>query len=236
MRVSRISISMMALLALAITQAPARAAESSARTIVVSGSGEARARPDLANLSFAIETHAPTAAEASSRNAALAQKVIDALKAKLDAKGIVSTGGYSLTPDYEQGEHRTRPRIVGYNAQNSITVQTGALTLVGGLIDSAVAAGANRVNYLNFTLKDDTHARGEAIAAASHDAQAQARALAASLGLKLGRVIKATTVSEARPMPMAQYQGLAMSARAATPIEPGEMTVPATVTLTYEIE
>jgi uncharacterized protein YggE len=234
MRFRRMSTLTLALLALAIAQAPARAAESSARTIVVSGSGEAQARPDLANLSFAIETHAPTAAEASSRNAALAQKVMDALKSALAGKGKVSTGGYSLAPDYQQSEHRTTPRIVGYNAQNSITVETGALDLAGRLIDVAVAAGANRVNYLNFSLKDDTRARSDAIAAASHDAQAQARALAASLGVRLGRVIKATTVAEVRPM--AQFRGMAMAAPAATPIEPGEMTIPATVMLTYEIE
>ncbi len=236
MRFRPMSILMLTLLALAISQAPARAAESSARTIVVSGSGQAQARPDLANLSFAIETHAPTAADASSRNAALAQKVMEALKATLAGNGKVSTGGYSLTPDYAQGEHRTTPRIVGYNAQNSITVQTGAMDLLGKLIDAAVAAGANRINYLNFSLKDDIRARSEALAAASRDAQAQARALAASLGVKLGRVVKATTVAEVRPMPMAEYRGMAMAAAPSTPIEPGEMTIPATVTLTYEIE
>jgi uncharacterized protein YggE len=235
MRFRRMSILMLPMLALALARTPARAAESSARTIVVSGSGQAQAHPDLANLSFAIETHAPTAAEASSRNASLAQKAIDALKATLAGKGRVSTGGYSLTPDYAQGEHRTTPRIVGYNAQNSITVQTGAMDLLGSLIDAAVAAGANRVNYLNFSLKDDTRARSEALTEASRDAQAQARALAASLGVKLGRVVKATTVAEVRPMPMAEFRGMAMAAPS-TPIEPGEMTIPATVMLTYEIE
>jgi uncharacterized protein len=236
MRFRRLSTLTLALAALAIMQVPARAAESSARTIVVSGSGEAQARPDLANLSFAIETHAPTAADASGRNAALAQKVIDALKAALAGKGKVSTGGYSLTPDYEQTQHRTTPKIIGYNAQNSIIVQTGAMDLLGKLIDAAVAAGANRVNYLNFSLKDDTRARIEAIDTASRDAQAQARALAASLGVKLGRVVKATTVAESRPMPMPEFRGMAMASAPSTPIEPGEMTIPATVTLTYEIE
>jgi uncharacterized protein len=236
MRFRRMSPLPLALLALAIAQSPSRAAESAPRTIVVSGSGQAQARPDLAELSFAIETHAPTAADASTRNAALAQKIIDALKAALAGKGKVSTGGYSLTPDYEQTQHRTTPRIIGYNAQNSITAQTGAMDLLGKLIDAAVAAGANRVNYLNFSLKDDTHARSEALAAASRDAQAQARALAASLGVKLGRVIKATTVAEVRPMPMPEFRGMAMAAAPSTPIEPGEMTIPATVTLTYEIE
>ncbi|MBV8135588.1 MAG: SIMPL domain-containing protein, partial [Deltaproteobacteria bacterium] len=83
------------------------AAAQQPRTIVVSGNGEMSARPDTADLSFAIETHARSAAEAVSRNAALAQKITDALKAKLGDKGKVSTGGYSLSPDYEQ--HQGRP-------------------------------------------------------------------------------------------------------------------------------
>jgi uncharacterized protein YggE len=236
MRFSRTSMFLLMTVALLTISAPVRAGEESARTIVVSGSGEAQARPDVADLNFAIETHAATATEASSRNAALAQKVVDALKAKLAGKGKVWTGGYSLTPDYEQGEHRTKPTIVGYAAQNSITVETGAMDLLGSLIDSAVAAGANRINYLNFSLKDDVRARSQAIAAASRDAQTQAQALAAALGVKLKRVMKATTVSEVRPMPMMERMGVAMAGRAATPIEAGDVSVPATVTLTYEIE
>jgi uncharacterized protein len=228
-------------LALAVAlAAPATPAESepgaSMRTVVVQGNGESQASPDLADLSLQIETHAPTAEQATSRNAALAQKVVSALKDKLGAKGKVWTGGYSLTPDYEQRPGGERPRIVGYNAQNSIIAETGDLTVMGALIDSAIAAGANRVNYLNFSLKDDTKARSDAIAAASRDAQAQAHALAASLGVKLVRVIKASTVSELRPIPMAREVGFAMAAKVSTPVEPGQVTVPATVSLTYEIE
>ena len=64
------------------------------------------------------------------------------------------------------------------SAQNTITVETGALDLVGPLIDAAIAAGANRVNSLDFNLRDNTKARNEAIAKAAKDAQAQAQALA----------------------------------------------------------
>ncbi|HEX4211049.1 MAG TPA: SIMPL domain-containing protein, partial [Candidatus Binataceae bacterium] len=46
---------------------------SNVRTIQVNGNGEAHAAPDYASLNLAIETHAKTAAEAASRNAALAQ-------------------------------------------------------------------------------------------------------------------------------------------------------------------
>ena len=208
----------------------------SIRTIVVEGRGEASASPDLADLNLAIETHAATAEEASSRNAALAGRVVAALKSKLGDNGKVWTGGYSLTPEYDERPKREKPGIIGYTAQNSITAETADLPILGSLIDSAVAAGANRVNYLNFSLKDDTRARSDAIAKASRDAAAQAQALASALGVRLRRIVKATTVSERRPIQVEEGAGFAMVARAPTPIEPSQLTVPATVSLTYEIE
>ena len=206
------------------------------RTIEVDGNGETRTSPDTADLDLAIDTQAKTAEEAATRNAALATKVIDALKTKLGGKGKITTGGYTLDPQYDQRPN-AKPTIIGYNAQNTVTVHTGALDLVGALIDSAIAAGANRVNSLNFSVKDDTKARTEAIAIATRDAHAQADALASALNVKLGKVLKATTVSQARPIPMQMGRAMAMSAASvATPVEPGEVTVPATVSLTFEIE
>jgi len=214
---------------------PALAAEDT-RVIEVSGAGEARSAPDVANLSLVIETHAPTAEECSNKNAALAQKVVQVLKDKLAGKGTVETGDYSLNPDYNEPGPNQRPRITGYNAQNTINVETTELMLLGSLIDSAIAAGANRVNYLNFGLRDDTKAREEAIANASKDAQAQAQALAASLDVKLKQVVKASTVPEPRPiMPMARM-AMATSMNASTPVEASQIRVSATVMLTYEIE
>jgi hypothetical protein len=209
--------------------------EPAPRTIEVSGSGEAHATPDLAFLNLAIETQAPTAEQAASRNGALAQKVVGALKSKLGDKGKVWTGGYSLNPEWSIDEPGRKRTLTGYTARNSITVQTGATNLLGALIDEAIGAGANRVNYLNFTLRDDTKPRTEAITKAAKDAEAQARALAQALGLTLGRVVRATTVSEVRPIPLAM-RGAAFAAGEATPVEAGEVTVPATVSLVYEIE
>jgi uncharacterized protein len=238
----RSTIAAFALLAIMLTRPIAAVAESGAnanqRTIQVAGNGEAQAAPDLAVLSLAIETHAATAADAAGRNGGLAQKVSDALRAKLGDKGKTWTGGYSLYPEYgEQSRPNAKPVITGYQAQNTITVQTGALDLVGPLIDAAIAAGANRVNSLDFNLRDDTGARDEAIAKAAKDAQAQAQALATALGLKLGPIINATTVSNQRPQPMILENAAArFASSAATPVQPAEVTVPAMVSLTYQIE
>jgi uncharacterized protein len=229
------AVSLMALGGVAIADPSGNA---SVRTIQVSGSGEAHQAPDYATLNLAIETHAKTAAEAAQRNAALAQKINQALVQKLAGKGKVSTGGYSLYPEYNNAQANERPMIESYQAQNSITVETGDLDVLGPMIDTAIAAGANRVNSLDFSLRDNTKARNDAIAGASKDAQAQAEALAASLKVKLGPIISASTESESRPVPvmaMARFSAAAMNS-APTPVNPGDVSVPATVSLTYAIE
>jgi len=176
-----------------------------------------RATPDLATLELAIE-------------------VRDALKAKLATRGTIWTGAYSLVPEYGEPRNR-RAMITGFRADNSITVETGDLALVGPSIDVAIGAGANRVDALTYSLQAESKARSEAIAKAAHDAQMQARALAAGLEVKLGPVLQASTESEVRPIPVARFATageIALSAQ--TPIMPGQITVPATVSLTYGIE
>jgi uncharacterized protein len=210
------------------------------RTIEVTGNGEAHVAPDVASLNLAIETHAATAQESAGQNAALAKKVVDALTAKLNGKGKVWTGGYSLYPEYsESPQPNQKPTLSGYRAENSITVETGEIGMLGGLIDTAIQAGANRINFLNFTLRDESQARSQAIALAAKDAQTQADSLARSLGVKLGPVVKAATETENRPMPVMRTGAMALmsaSTMAPTPVQPNEVTVPATVSITYQIE
>ena len=208
------------------------------RTIEVTGNGEAHVAPDVATLNLAIETHAATAQQSAGQNAALAQKVVDALTGKLQGKGKVWTGGYSLYPEYSDQQPNQKPTVTGYRAENSITVETGEIGMLGGLIDTAIEAGANRINFLNFNLRDESQARSQAIALAAKDAQTQADSLAKSLGVRLGPVIKATTVAETQPLPVMRASATMMStmASAPTPVQPNEVTVPATVSITYQIE
>lgn len=239
MRLCRTAAPIALAIAITLFAIPSFAADNNTRVIEVNGTGEARSAPDVATLSLQIETHAATAEESSSKNAALAQKVVQALKNKIAGKGTVTTGDYSLNPEYNEPGPRQRPVITGYTAQNTITVETTELMLLGGLIDGAISSGANRINYLNFGLRDDTKARSEAIANASKDAQVQAQALASSLNVKLKRVVRASTVPEHGPiMPMARMSATAFSAgaNAPTPVEASQISVSATVALTYEIE
>jgi uncharacterized protein YggE len=236
MKISGLVI-MLALIAPSFAIAQATPQSSPIPSIEVTGNGEARANPDRATLDVAVETHGATAAQAASENAALSQKIADALKAKLGDSGKIQTGSYNLNPDYQQRQGEITAQIIGYRAVNTVSVETTALDRVGALIDAAIGAGANRIDSVSFTLRDQSGPRNDAIAKAAADALSQARALAAALGVKLKRVLHASTSAEPRPI----FMNMAVARMSAapsvpTPISPGQITVPATVSLTYEIE
>jgi len=232
------------LVALLLLAAPALADEAPPRTLAVNGEGRAKAAPDLAVIAFAVETTAPTAGAAVADNAKKSTALADAIKKKLGPKDKVYTTQYSLAPQYEQrdraaGNLAAAPRIVGYVAANAVRVELHAVNDVGGVIDAATAAGANRVDQLEFTLEAQESAQTDALKLAGADAKRQAEAAAAALGVTLGKVLSASTGSPPIVMPKA-YSRVAMAAMDVgslpTPVEAGDVTVSATLQVTYEIQ
>jgi uncharacterized protein YggE len=210
------------------------------RTIDVSGRGEVSVAPDLAILAFAVETANPEAGTAVSQNAAKSAKVSAALKSRLGPKDSMSTTRYSLEPRYQYPERGSDapPTITGYVARNDVRLEIHALDGVGALIDAATAAGANRVSELQFTLEERGPALRSALAKAGSEARAQAESVAAALGVQLKQVVAATAAPP--PIEPRFYEGAAMrasaEAKAPTQVEPGAVSVSATLNVTYEIE
>jgi uncharacterized protein YggE len=215
------------------------------RTISVTGEGEVKVPPDLAVVSFAVETTAPEAAAAVAENARKSASLSEALKKVIAGTDKVSTTGYSLDPvyDYQQARERTAPqgppRITGYVARNQVRVESHTIDKIGTLIDAATKAGANRVDGLEFTLEEKAKAQSDALKRAGEDARRQADAAAAALGVALGRVASATTASGPivvpRPYQARFRMAAAAEADAPTPVEAGDVTVRATLQVSYEI-
>jgi uncharacterized protein YggE len=214
--------------------------EAPPRTLTVMGQGEVKASPDLATLELAVETTAENAAKATADNARRTTAVIETLKKKIGEKDRVTTSGYSLQP--QDANHRpgsdAPPEITGYVASNRVRVESRALDRVGDLIDAAIGAGANRTDALYFTLENRAPVLREALGKAGAEARAQAESIATALGVKLGEVMTASTTGITPPQPIyKERMMLAMAADAAqTPVEPGEVEVDATLTVTYRIE
>jgi len=225
-----------------VASAPsARADETAAtrRTISVTGQGEVTASPDLAVVTVAVETTGPSATAAVGENAKRSAAVVNALKGLVGKDDKVTTSRYSLEPHYQSSKpgEAIEPRIVGYVARNEVQVETHKIDGVGALIDAANSAGANRVSGLQFTLSNRNEQLRAALEKAGSEARAQAESVAKALGVTLKEVASATASTGPVIQPRYFERGVAaMEARAPTPIEPGTVSVSATLQVAYTIE
>jgi uncharacterized protein len=239
-RTSQTLLALAAIVGAGIAVGPAHSQEaprSEQRTIRVMGTGEARATPDQAHIDLAVETFAETAREAGEENARIMERVIQALVAAGVPRAEIETRGYSLFPEYTPQPRPTQeqPRIRGYRASNMVTIRTSDLARVGPLIDTALAAGANRMDSVRFSLQDDEATQSEALANAVQRARRSAETMATALGVTLGPVVDASTSTElVRPM-IYGMERMAMDEAQTTPIQPREQTVSATVSLVFAI-
>lgn len=210
----------------------ARAAEPGVPTLRVSGDAQITAKPDRAQIDVGVVTRAATSAEAADRNAAQAEAVIAAVR-KAAPRAELRTAGYSLSPTY-QNRPGTDPAITGYVANNMVQVTVDDLARIGPVIDAAQQAGANRIQGIAFTLRDQDAVRAEALRQAAARARAEADVLAAALGLRVVRVLSADE-SSPRLMPVRAYAAARMAEAAATPVESGTLDIGATVSLVVEV-
>ncbi|MFG1426056.1 SIMPL domain-containing protein [Roseixanthobacter glucoisosaccharinicivorans] len=222
----------------AVLDAPAARAEDLSRaTLTVVGQGEARAAPDMASLSTGVVTVSKTAEEALAGNSKSVADVIAAIKdAGVEAKDLV-TSGFSIQPQYtypQQGQ-REAPRLTGYEVRNTVNVKVRDLSTLGGLLDKLVQAGANQASGLSFTLQDPSAIERQARLAAIQDAKAQAQSLAEATGLRLVRIRSISPQPDfglVAPAPMM----MKAEARAAVPVQAGETTAHAQITIVYDAE
>jgi len=208
-------------------------ATSDARLIRVVGSATATAAPDRAQIDLCVMTQAPTAKDAAAENAKRVEAVMTALRQALGAKAELKTVSYSVNPTYGEPKPNRAPVVTGYTVDDVVRVTTGDLAQVGKILDDAIAAGANDVRGLAFSLKDPQPVRAQALREAATRARAEAEVIASTLGVKLGRVHSVDAGGEP-PIVRPMMVGAAM-ARAATPVEPGTLDVNASVTVTFEI-
>ncbi|HVX65665.1 MAG TPA: SIMPL domain-containing protein, partial [Bryobacteraceae bacterium] len=202
------------------------------------GEATVTARPDRAVIDIAVFTEAPAAQAAAAQNATRLDAVLRAVKTAAGPAADIRTVSYSLDPNYRYPKPGGQPELAGYTARNSIQVTTADLDSAGKIIDAATRSGANSIDRLQFTLKDDAAPRAEALRLAAAKARTASEAIAAALGVRIVRVLLAQEEGGGpEPVqPMFKMARMAESAvQAPTPVAPGTIEVRAGVTLTVEI-
>ena len=212
---------------LAVAQANAQVLPHTVRAV---GNATVTAKPDQAQISVSVNTQAATAEDAVSNDASKTEAVLNALKALIGSKGTIQTTNYSVSPQYKY-EQEQPPEITGYDANHTIQLTLNDITLVGKVIDTATKSGANGVNRIEFTIKDDARLRAEAIAKASLEARNNAEAVAKALGMTVSGVFSAETNEVHSPRPIITPMTMKMAAAPATPVEAGTVDIRASVTI-----
>jgi len=207
--------------------------------ISVSATGNSYQAPDLATVSAGVVTQAGNAKEAMQANADKMKSILEALEAAGIQKRHIKTSQLSLNPQYDYKQNRNQPRIIGYQARNTVSAKSEDLKRVGPMIDALVSAGANNINGVNFGIKDSVAAKSKARRSAVVEARRKAEEMAEAAGLSLGRVLRMTenTHSSGVPQRMANvmHDMEGSSAAMATSISGGEQTLSVTVNITFEI-
>lgn len=193
-------------------------------TVTVTGTGVATAVPDLANIDLSATQRAGTAAQAFEGAATAAQLVVETAVRHVERRDV-ATRSVSLRPardDYGRAD--------GFEAEHRLEIRCPGLSEAGALLDALVAAAGERIRIhgVALGLVDHAAARRTAREAAWADARDRAGHLASLAGRELGEVV---TVVEGAGAGPGDGRLLAMSME----LEPGEQTVPASVTVTFAL-
>ncbi|HEY3835172.1 MAG TPA: SIMPL domain-containing protein [Bryobacteraceae bacterium] len=213
-----------ALAAMAQTPAPRS-------TVQATGTATVSVTPDQAQVNVSAVTTAATAQDAANQNATIATNIQMQITQALGTSGTVKTVNYSVTPNYTYNKDGSST-LNGYTVTNSIQVTLNDLTITGKIIDTAVQAGASRIDSLVFTLKDDTDARSQALKAATLKAKTKADAMAASVGLTTGPIL---AIQEAGAVVNPITTVASPGATASTPVQPGNLSVTGNVTIAVQL-
>jgi len=212
-------------------------------TLTVSASAEVSVQPDRAVVRLGVSAQSAEAADAQDQVNAAMQRVQEAVM-RLDVpEQSVRTEELSLYPIYSdqrplpgRGGELEEPRVTGYRASNVVSVELAELARIGEVVDAGIEAGANQLQGVSFSLRNDAPASAQAMRLAVEEAREQAEAVADAMGMRIERVreVIAGGYDVRPPIPYAGAR-LAAADMAATPVQPGQVDVTASVTVTYEI-
>ena len=217
------------LIVAAMTCLPAQAAERTDKLVTVTGEATVAAAPDIALIRIGVTSQGKNARAASDANAREMTVVLAAIKETGVADKDIQTTSLSLQPQYDPNKTGAA-RLIGFAANNQVTVKIRDIGQLPAILDRAISAGANEMSGIEFVVSEQSKLLDKARTEAIEDARRKAELYATAAGMKVGRVM---SISEEGTVPPPRaFQ--AMRAGAAV-VAPGEQTLRAVVTVSYEL-
>ena len=194
---------------------PVTAAEAGQTTIYASGQATVSAPPDMAVVSFNIASRASTAEQATSMSNTVYAHLNTGMRTIGIAAADIKTTSYNLNhvpppppcpplPMQSQVACVRDPQTYGYFVNRSVSVTTRHLDIVGKIIDTAVAAGVNNVQGVDYSIANTRSLFLRALAQAIASARSEGDAMAQAAGLHIVRI---QSINSPGAVPMAMSGG-----------------------------
>jgi len=206
------------------------------RTITVTGIASAKAVPDLVTLTLGVETRRATAAEAYDDAGKAANAVAASLRDAGVSDGDLRTSGLNLRADLVWVEGQGQ-KVTAYVASTNLQVGIRSQSDASAAIAAAVTAGGDdiRINGIEQGFANSSTVTAQAQEAAWRDAVARAEHYASLASATLGQVVSIAQESlGGAPVPMGSMVRASFSAEA-MPVEAGESSVTASITVKWEL-
>jgi uncharacterized protein len=212
--------------------------------VTLTTDGQAKADPDLAEVTGGVVSKGVTAKEALAKQAVK----MNAISASLGETGIAAkdivTAQVNISPTYGWTA-KGGQRVTGYDATNIITIKVRDTSKVGTVLDKMVSDGSNRIDSVVFKLENQDAPQQEARKDALRKAQARAAAYASAAGLKVYKIVSIAEdgASIEQPGGGVQYMPPALVERrtfdasavaAPTPVAGGTIEAAVRLSVTYE--
>lgn len=174
---------MFGLTAGALTIVPAISADSNDKGhISVSTTANTEVSPDVAEISFAVQTSDPKSMQkATVENKEISDRVLAELKNLINVQNgdYIKTSDYSANPVYIYNDKK---RVLDkYEVSNRVIVHTKSIDKVGKMIDKAIAAGATNVANLSFSVSNYDTQCNDLITIAAKKARTRADVIAKAM-------------------------------------------------------
>jgi uncharacterized protein len=206
-------------------------------TIAIRGHGAVEVVPDVVSITLGVDVFDTTLRAAQSAASGQMAAIIAALKATGIADRDLQTTRYDVRVRNEYDEHgRILPGVLGFDVTNHLHATIRDPGRLGEVLDAVVAAGANAIDGIAFTVDDVAEAESRARDLAVKDGLRKAEELAKAAGLDLGRLVSMSEGSDRGFQPVYEARRFQLAEAASVPIETGSSTVAVDVHLVFEID
>ncbi len=205
------------------------------RSVTVSASANITATPDAAQIQSGVQTEAKTASKALDANTKTMTNLIDGLKSLGIEPRDIQTTQFNVNPRYNHHRDGRPPEVTGYQVSNEVNVLIRDTDKIGDILDKMVGLGANQIRGLNFLVTEAETLKDEARSKAIENARRRAELFAKAAGAEVGEVIEIREGGSSGPGPQPMFEA-ATRKSSAVPIESGEQSLSASVTVTWELK